>query len=256
MPYYTFLPQNVCLFFLIFARVGSALSVSSGFGESFVSPRLRLALASSISFCLFFPLETSLSQAAHSASIGLFLGEIVIGLFAGLLVRTAILALETAGAAIAMFSGLHLGSFFSPFSPQGESAYGTFLSLTVLTVLFLGDMHHWILRGIVDSYTVYVPGQSEFPVLGIAAFVNWINHCFAMSLQLATPFLVTQFLFFLGVGLVNRLVMQMQVYFLSQPAQILIGGLTLYLSLPLLLRTFLAFFKESIFTHFVANAAR
>jgi flagellar biosynthetic protein FliR len=256
MHHYTLLPQNVFLFFLIFARVGAMLSVSAGFGEAFVSPRIRLALAASVSFCLFLPLESSLSKVAASAPIGLFLGEVAIGLFAGLLVRTAVLTLEMTGAAISMFSGLLLGSFFSPFSPQGESPYGTFLSLTVLTMLFLGDMHHWILRGIVDSYAVYTPGQADFPLLGMAAFVDWINRCFSMALQLAAPFLVTQLLFFLGVGLVNRLVMQMQVYFLMQPAQILVGVLTLYLSLPYLLRSFSAFFQESVFTKFIANVAR
>ncbi|MDR1910616.1 MAG: flagellar biosynthetic protein FliR, partial [Holosporales bacterium] len=201
----------------------------------------------------FLPLDASQSTAAHSASIGLFLGEIIIGLFSGLLVRTAVLALETAGAAMSMFSGLHLSSFFTPFSSQGDSVYGTFLSMTALTMLFLGDMHHWILRGIVDSYAIYSPGQSDFPVLGMAAFADWVSRCFAMSLQLSAPLLVTQLLFFLGIGLVNRLVMQIQVYFLAQPAQILMGVLTFCLSLPLLLRTFFPFLEESIVTKFIAN---
>ncbi|MDR0407176.1 MAG: flagellar biosynthetic protein FliR [Holosporales bacterium] len=251
MHHYTLLSSTVSLFFLIFARVGTALSVSSGFGELFISPRIRLALAASLSFCLYFPLETSLSAATHSALISTFFGEMLIGFFAGLLARTAVLTLKTAGSVMSMFSGLHLGSFFSPLSSTEESAYSTFLTMTALTILFLGDMHHWILKGIVDSYTIYTPGQMDFPIFGFANFANWINRCFGMSLRLAAPFLVTQLLFFLGVGLVNRLVMQMQVYFLTQPIQILAGVLTLYLSLPFLLQAFFAFFEESIFTKFI-----
>lgn len=211
-------------------------------------------LALSISFCLFFPLEHPLAHVAKAPSLGIFLGEVVIGLFMGLLVRMAVLALETAGAAMSMFSGLHLGSFFSPLFPQGESPYGTFLTMTMITLMFLGDMHHWILKGVVESYRLCEPG-APLPLLQFASFADWVNRCFILSLQLAAPFLVTQLLFFLGVGLVNRLVAQMQVYFLSQPIQILMGLAMLAISLPLVTKTFFTFFAGAIFPRFVASPA-
>jgi flagellar biosynthetic protein FliR len=238
---YSFLTQSITLFFLIFARVGPAFALSAGFGESFVSPRIRLALALSCSFCLFFPLKFPLSTVAEVPSLGLFLGEVALGLLMGLCIRIAFLTLETTGTAISMFSGLHLGSFFSPFSPQGASPYGSFLTLTVLTFLFLGDWHHSLLRGLVESYHLHSPGQ-PFPSLNLAHFAEEVNSCFLLSLKLAAPFFVMQVLFSLGVGLVNRLVAPIPLYFLAQPVQILMGLLTLSLCLPFLLRTFLTFF--------------
>ena len=40
-----FIPSNLYAFFLVFARVGTVMLLLPGFGESYVSPRIRLLLA-------------------------------------------------------------------------------------------------------------------------------------------------------------------------------------------------------------------
>jgi flagellar biosynthetic protein FliR len=57
--------------------------------------------------------------------------------------------------------------------------------------------------------------------------------------QLAAPFLVFGLLFNLGLGVLSRLMPQMQVYFVGMPLSIMIGFLILLLVLGAMMAAFL-----------------
>ena len=46
------LPGGVFAFMLVFARIGAAMMLLPGFGEAFVSPRVRLGMALVVSFAM------------------------------------------------------------------------------------------------------------------------------------------------------------------------------------------------------------
>ena len=58
-------------------------------------------------------------------------------------------------------------------------------------------------------------------------------------MQLAAPFLVFGLLFNLGLGVLSRLMPQMQVFFVGMPLSILVGFLILLLVLGAMMMTFL-----------------
>jgi flagellar biosynthesis protein FliR len=57
--------------------------------------------------------------------------------------------------------------------------------------------------------------------------------------QLAAPFLVFGLLFNLGLGVLSRLMPQMQVFFVGMPLSILVGFLILLLVIGAMMMTFL-----------------
>jgi flagellar biosynthesis protein FliR len=54
-----------------------------------------------------------------------------------------------------------------------------------------------------------------------------VGRGFALAVQIAAPFIAFGILFNLGVGVLSRLMPQLQVFFLAMPATILIGMLVL-----------------------------
>ena len=65
-------------------------------------------------------------------------------------------------------------------------------------------------------------------------------------MQIAAPFVVVGLLFSLGVGLVNRLIPQVQVFFIAMPMQIAGGFLVLSLTITGAMMWFLGAFENEI----------
>jgi flagellar biosynthetic protein FliR len=78
-----------------------------------------------------------------------------------------------------------------------------------------------------DSYTflppVGVPETGDAAALAIKA----VGRGFALAVQISAPFIAFGILFNLGLGVLARLMPQLQVFFLAMPATILIGMLVL-----------------------------
>jgi flagellar biosynthetic protein FliR len=62
---------------------------------------------------------------------------------------------------------------------------------------------------------------------------------FRIGIQLSAPFIVFGLLFNLGLGVLSRLMPQMQVFFVGLPVSILVGFLILLLVLGAMMTTFL-----------------
>jgi flagellar biosynthesis protein FliR len=65
-----------------------------------------------------------------------------------------------------------------------------------------------------------------------------VTAAFRVGVQLAAPFLVFGLLFNLGLGVLSRLMPQMQVFFVGMPLSILIGFIILMLVVGAMMMTF------------------
>jgi flagellar biosynthetic protein FliR len=100
-------------------------------------------------------------------------------------------------------------------------------------------MHHLVIAALDDSYTLFHPG--EVPLTGdmAALMTRTVAGAFRVGVQLSAPFLVFGLLFNLGLGLLSRLMPQMQVFFVGMPLSIMLGLLILVLALATMMGTYL-----------------
>ena len=82
----------------------------------------------------------------------LLVGEVVIGIYFGLVARILLLTLDTAGRIIAFSSGLANAQAFNPSISEQGSLPGPFLTTLGIMMLFATNMHYMLIRAIVDSY--------------------------------------------------------------------------------------------------------
>ncbi len=239
---------------LVFVRVGAALMLLPTFGEPFVSPRVRLLLALLISF-LVTPIvaETLPAMPASALILGvLLMGEAVVGFFLGTIARLFMSALTTAGMLIAYMSAMANALVNDPSAAQQGSIAGSFLNLVALLVIFGLNLHHMLLLAVIDSYELFVPGQA-LPVGEFSDMVaRVVAKIFLLSIQIAAPFIAVGMTFYLGVGLLSRLMPQIQVFFVAMPLQIAMGMMMLGLSIPIVIGWFITNFEETI-SFFVAG---
>jgi flagellar biosynthetic protein FliR len=240
------LTLNIFGFFLIFARVGAAIMVMPGFSTPYVNVRARLAIALAISFVLSPILAQQLpGLPATAGGLGVLLaGEAIIGAFMGTVALILMGSLQTAGTIIAYVSSMANAFIQDPIAQQQSSLVSGFLSTLGILLVFITDMHHLMLSALMDSYTLFVPGQAL--AFGDIAEVigRQVMDSFALGVQLSSPLIITGFVYYLGLGLLSRLMPAMQVFFIGLPIQIAIQISVFALTLSSIMLVFLSRFEE------------
>lgn len=243
-----FLVTGVYAFMLIFTRLGTAMMIMPGIGDSFVPKNIRLMMSLGMAFVLTPVVQQYVPSpvAAVPVLFSLILMEFVIGLFIGTMARIFMAALDTAGMIISMTSGLANAQVFNPASASQGSIAGAFLSMTGVVLLFVTNMHHMLIYGLVESYNMFpvggVPDTGSMAQLVIAAF----SGAFLIGFQIAIPFVVVAMLLYIGMGVLSRLMPQVQVFILALPVQIMLSILTLMLILSSAMLFWLGKFEEGM----------
>ncbi len=239
----SFLPTVAAAFMLCFARIGTMVMLLPGLGELAVPSRVRLTVALVLT-AVILPLHRS-AYALDLRAFGpvlLMLGqELVVGAVLGLVARLTISALQVTGSVVAQQMGLGFVTAVDPTQGQQGVIVGNFLTLLGITMVFAADLHHLVIAALNDSYALFRPG--EVPIVGdVAALVTGtITSAFRIGVQLAAPFLVFGLMFNLGLGVLSRLMPQMQVFFVGMPLSILVGFLVLLLVVGAMMMTFVGY---------------
>lgn len=251
----SFLPALAAAFLLVFARIGSMLMLLPGLGELSVPVRLRLTVALVLT-AVMLPLhrpEYAIDLRALGSVLLMFAQEMLIGVLLGLTARLTMSALQVAGSVVAQQLGLGFVTAVDPTQGQQGVMIGNFLTLLGVTLLFATNLHHLVIAALDDSYTLFRPG--EVPLSGdmAALTTQTVAGAFRVGVQLSAPFLVFGLVFNLALGLLSRLMPQMQVYFVGMPLTI-VGGLLLFLFVVgAMMTTFLAF-SEGILRQLAPHA--
>jgi flagellar biosynthesis protein FliR len=237
----SYLPALGATFLLVFARIGTMVMLLPGLGEQNISARLRLTIALILTAVLL-PLHRAdyhIDPGALGPAMVMLVEEIVIGAVLGLTARLTISALEVAGSVIAQQLGLGFVTSVDPTQGEQGVILGNFLTMLGVTLFFATDMHYLVIAALNDSYTLFAPG--EMPSTGdVAALVTkTVSGAFRIGIQLSSPFLVFGLLFNLGLGVLSRLMPQMQVFFVALPASIMFGLLFFVLMLGSMMGLFL-----------------
>jgi flagellar biosynthesis protein FliR len=237
----SFLPALGAAFLLVFARTGTMLMLLPGLGEQNISARMRLTFALILA-AMLLPLHRDayhIDPASLGPALVMLVEEMLIGAMLGVTARLTISALEVAGSVIAQQLGLGFVTAVDPTQGEQGMIVGNFLTFLGITLFFATDMHHLVIAALNDSYTTFEPG--ELPTSGDAAalITKMVAGAFRIGIQLSAPFLVFGLLFNIGLGVLARLMPQMQVFFVGLPLSILIGLLFLFVLLGAMMSFFL-----------------
>ncbi len=245
----TFVVEQVFAFILIFTRTGTALMIMPGIGDSFVSARIRLTFALALSF-IVTPVLAPYLPAIPENSVAfmlLILAEAVIGIFIGTVMRILMSALDTAGMVISMQTGFANALVFNPVAGGQGSLVGALLSMLGIVMIFVTNMHHYLIATVFDSYNLFPATGAIPPVADMSDVIaRTVNTAFNIGVRLAAPFLVVGLLIYLTFGLLGRLMPQLQIFFLALPVQILLSLITLALVFSAGILYWLGMYEETL----------
>jgi len=236
------LPALAVSFVLMFARIGAMVMLLPGLGEVSIPVRVKLGIALMLTL-IIMPLHRAAYQVDVQSSLAplmvMMVQEIVIGVVLGATARITLAALQVAGSVVAQQLGLGFVTAVDPTQGQQGALLGNFLTILGLTLLFATDTHHLVIAALNESYRIFAPGEliatGDVAQLAVRPFAT----AFKIGIQLSAPFLVFGLVFNIGLGVLARLMPQMQVYFIGIPLSILAGFLILAAVIAAMMGTFI-----------------
>jgi len=236
-------------YLLIFTRIGTAMMIMPGIGDSFTPTNIRLMFALTLSLVMT-PLLSTFLPAAPSEPALLFIliaSEALIGLFIGTVMRILMSAMDTMGMVVSLNTGFANAQVFNPSSGGQGSIIGALMGVMATTMILVTDMHHLLLVSIFESYQMF-PANGFFNDVGQMADViaRVANVAFNTGVKMSMPFMIITLVVYTGFGILGRLMPQIQVFFLALPVQILLAIMGLSLVFSFMLLYFLEFFEETV----------
>lgn len=215
-----------------------------GIGESYVPSQVRLMLALLISITIASALDPKIFHdlpADNPLTLPIVLTELLYGFFCGTLIRIIFLSLESAGHIIDMQLSLGQGSIFNPASMQPGAVSGGLLTAGGLALFFVTDLHHLVIKGIMHSYELFPPNTFGSNEAINDYYIRMFASSFNLALHISMPLIIIGLALFLGMGLLNRILPQIPIFFLSHPIQIVLGLILFLLSIEGAMREFIQF---------------
>ena len=218
-----------------------------GFGESYVSPRVKLVIAFGLA-ALVFPMvgpQIAVSPQNQREVFALVFGEVLAGLFWGAIIRMVIFCLQIAGSIISQATSL-AQIFGGTANMDAQPAMGHILVISGLALICIVGLHETYLVYILNTYQITPTGT----LVSGMDMANYSSHLvartFSLAFQLAAAALTATLLYNIILGVINRAMPQLLVSFVGAPAITAGGLLILYLMAPTIMDVWLVFLADII----------
>lgn len=239
---------NLPLFLLILFRLGGLLLSAPIFGGGHLPLPFKVGLALTLALSLYPLLRTSALPGYLSPHVpsgqgiepfSLFLsivGEVTVGVVIGLAARFLFVGVSLAGELSGVQMGLGIANVVDPQFPQHASVVAQFMEIvTVLTFLMLQG-HHALLEAIWASFESIPPGTFSGAAAAGAApvLVSLFGKSLVLAVKISSPIMVAVLLTNVAIGLLARVVPQLNFFAFGLSFTLVVGLLALLVSLPLL----------------------
>ncbi|MBW4330415.1 flagellar biosynthetic protein FliR [Stakelama sp. CBK3Z-3] len=220
------LPLYVTAFFLLFARVGSVIALLPVFSEDGIPNQIRLLAAGAMTLALWALLSGKvmpLARQGDAVFVGALFAELMVGLSLGLVMRLMFQAITIAGSIMSLNIGLSMAMMFDPAQASQSAILSRFIAVAAAVVCMAMHVHHLWIGALIKSYGLFpvgaLPNASDFAQLAIRVSGDALT----LGLSLAAPVVVYAIVFNVVLGLSARIAPAIQVFFIAQPLNLLLG---------------------------------
>ena len=231
-----FSEQQVLAFALVLARIAPLFLLAPLFSSKSFSPRARgvaaVALAVGISPAAVHALGDHALPEGIWAMAGLVGKEMLVGMAFAFGVAALFAALSAAGAILDLSIGFSLGGVVDPLTgTQSSLLQQLYAMIGVLVFIAIGG-DGWVIAGLARSYeAVPLLDAPQIGSLTAAAQVAF-SGILVSAIQVCAPVLLALIITDVAIGVVSKVVPQLNVFAVGFPAKVAVGLLLVGASLP------------------------
>lgn len=236
MVQYSFSLENFEIFILILVRVSCFVYIAPFYGLSNVPNQVKIGLSAMIALLVFG--FADVSQVEYTGLIGyavIVLKEGITGLLIGLAANICNSIILFAGNIIDMDIGLAMAQEFDPMMKTQVTITGNLYQYFILLLMLATNMHHYILRALIDSYEVIPINGQMFDWGSIAnTWIQFMGDMFVIAFRIMLPIFACIMILNCILGIMAKVAPQMNMFAVGMQLKVLLGLTVLFLIVTLL----------------------
>ena len=240
--------DRVIVLVLALARVGGLFIMAPIFAASAAPLRVRVSIVFFVTLAML-PLVGGLPPAlAASPGLAIVLGmmafETLVGFALGLVAQLTFGAVQMAGQLAGIQMGIGLSNLIDPQTQEHITSLAQWQNLLALLVFLSVDGHHVLIRAVADSFRVLPLGGGLPSAAGFGIVLDLAGGLFVVALKIASPVMVLLLLVNAAMGVLAKLIPQLNVFIVGFPLNVAAGLFVLGASQPFTVRLLVASFSE------------
>ena len=198
-----------------------------------VKVKVLLAFALALVVAPYIKSDLNLNQFSTMMAIFTLIQEILVGLIIGFMANLVFYALQTAGYFIDTVIGFGIVNIIDPNTGSQMPVMGQF-NYILATMIFLAiNGHHTLIISLIQSYSIIKPGMLFLKKEAVGIFVQGFAHMFYLGFNIGIPIMGTIFLVDVALGIIAKLVPQVNVFVIGFSVKILIGFIIIIFFIPI-----------------------
>lgn len=223
-------------FLMILVRVATFVFVAPFFGMTNTPFRVKIGFSVFVSLLLFQILpKTGLDYQDVFGFAAIIVKEGITGLLIGFAASICNSIILLAGNMIDMEIGLSMATTFDPMTNSQVNITGNLYNYFILMLLIVTDMHHYILRAVVDSYQLIpIAGQNFDWEHLFTSFLAFVTDLFVIAFRIILPIFVVSMILNAILGIMAKVAPQMNMFAIGMQLKLLVGFVILFLTIRML----------------------
>ena len=160
----------------------------------------------------------------------LILKETLLGVTLGLMCSMCFYIVNFAGQLMDMEMELSMASMFDPMTNMQVSVTGNLYSYLLMLMLVVTNMHYYIIRAIVDSFSYFNVGKAVFDTVSLKTVVlDFMVNYFIIAVRIVLPVFCCMLLINVVLGVLAKAAPQMDMFVVGIQIKVLAGLIILVL---------------------------
>ena len=234
-------------FVLIMMRVCPILFMMPILSSSAMPNLLKISLMLAVSLLLLPLVKIDLRLfPSDPYQFGLFMiAELMVGFVLALSINLIFAGIELAGELAGYQMGMAMATILDPQSGLDTTLISQFYYLLALLIFLSIDGHHWFIKALFQSFSVLSPGEFHLKIGLYQHFLKLSGKMFILAIKMVAPIMAVLIFTQIALGMIAKMVPQINVLMTSFPLTICLGMIFLGLSLELLLPLLKYLFEEA-----------
>ncbi len=209
------------------ARVSALMLFVPFLAGATIAPRIKAGFTVVLTALLCPVVAANLATLSAARAWQMVGGEFVIGLIMGITLQFVFEAVQLAGQIVGFQVGHSLANLINPLTDVETTVLSNFYQAVAVLIFLQLEVHHWVLRGLVKSFTFCPPGTVVVTPAMAEEVWRAAGGMLIVAVQIAIPTLLATMLIDLALGLLGKASPQLPVLLVGMSLKSIVALLVL-----------------------------
>ena len=231
---YKFLRASILI--LILVRISCFVYIAPFFGTRNAPSQAKIAFSFFVALLVYgFVDKTAIEYTGMIGYAIIVLKEGITGLLIGFAANICNSIILFAGNIIDMDIGLSMAQEFDPMTNSQVTITGNLYQYLLLLMMVVTNMHHYVLRALIDSYQVIPVNGQVFQWDSLAeSMTTYMADSFVIAFRIVLPVFACMMILNCILGIMAKVAPQMNMFAVGMQMKVLLGLTVLFLTVMLL----------------------